>query len=57
MLVEPTTFTVVQFDPPTLTVAPVTKFVPVIVMLVPPEPDPLTGLTVVTVGDGGAVAV
>jgi len=35
---------------PNSTVAPVTKFVPVIVTAVPPAADPLFGLTLLTVG-------
>jgi hypothetical protein len=37
--------------PPNVTVAPVAKFVPVIVTAVPPSVDPLFGLTLVTVGE------
>src|SRR6202030_1480674 len=36
--------------PPNVTVAPDTKFVPVIVTAVPPDVDPLFGLTLLTVG-------
>ena len=38
--------------PPTLTVAPATKFVPVIVIGVPPTVDPVAGDTFVTAGAG-----
>ena len=48
-----TTTTFVADALPNFTVAPATKFVPVIVTAVPPEVDPLLGLTPVTVG--GAV--
>jgi hypothetical protein len=45
-----TTTTFVAAVPPNVTVAPVAKFVPVIVTAVPPAVDPLFGLTLVTVG-------
>ena len=45
-----TTATFVAAAPPNVTVAPVAKFVPVIVTAVPPVVDPLFGLTLVTVG-------
>ena len=45
-----TTTTFVAAAPPNVTVAPLTKFVPVIVTAVPPAVDPLFGLTLVTVG-------
>ena len=45
-----TTTTLVAEVPPNVTVAPVAKFVPVIVTAVPPSVDPLFGLTLVTVG-------
>jgi len=45
-----TTTTVVAAVPPNVTVAPLAKFVPVIVTPVPPAVDPLFGLTPVTVG-------
>ena len=45
-----TTTTLVAAVPPNVTVAPVTKFVPVIVTAVPPPVDPLFGLTLLTVG-------
>jgi hypothetical protein len=48
-----TTTTFVAALLPNFTVAPATKFVPVIVTAVPPEVDPLFGLMLVTVG--GAV--
>jgi hypothetical protein len=45
-----TTTTLVAATPPKVTVAPVAKFVPVIVTAVPPAVGPLFGLTLVTVG-------
>ena len=45
-----TTTTLVAAAVPNVTVAPVTKFVPVIVAAVPPAVDPLFGLTLLTVG-------
>jgi hypothetical protein len=45
-----TTFTLVAAVPPNVTVAPVTKFVPVIVTAVPPAVVPLFGETPPTVG-------
>src|SRR5277367_1942575 len=45
-----TTVTPVAAVLPKVTVAPAAKFVPVIVTDVPPEVDPLFGLTLVTVG-------
>ena len=45
-----TTTTLVAAAPPNVTVAPATKFVPVIVTAVPPAVDPLFGLTLLTVG-------
>jgi hypothetical protein len=47
-----TTDTLVAAAPPTLTVAPDTKFVPVIVIDVPPAIGPELGDTVVIVGSG-----
>jgi hypothetical protein len=44
------TTTLVAAVPPNVTVAPVAKFVPVIVTAVPPAVVPLFGLTLVTVG-------
>ena len=44
------TFTPVHADPPTATVAPAAKFVPVIVIAVPPAVEPDAGTTPVTVG-------
>ena len=41
--VAETTETLVQAMPPTVTVAPETKFVPVIVIDVPPAVEPLVG--------------
>jgi hypothetical protein len=48
-----TTGTPITATPPTLTVEPMTKFVPVITIAVTPLVTPLVGLTAVTVG--GAV--
>jgi hypothetical protein len=45
-----TTTTFVAAALPNVTVAPATKFVPVIVTAVPPAVDPLFGLTLLTVG-------
>jgi hypothetical protein len=45
-----TTTTLVAAAAPNVTVAPETKFVPVIVTAVPPAVDPLFGLTLLTVG-------
>jgi hypothetical protein len=45
-----TTTTLVAAVLPNVTVAPVAKFVPVIVTAVPPAVDPLLGLTLLTVG-------
>jgi len=45
-----TTTTLVAAALPNVTVAPATKFVPVIVTAVPPAVDPLFGLTLLTVG-------
>jgi hypothetical protein len=45
-----TTATFVAAVLPNVTVAPVAKFVPVIVTAVPPPVDPLFGLTLLTVG-------
>ena len=45
-----TTTTLVAAALPNVTVAPVTKLVPVIVTAVPPPVDPLLGLTLLTVG-------
>jgi hypothetical protein len=44
-----TTTTFVAAALPNVTVAPATKFVPVIVTAVPPAVDPLFGLTLLTV--------
>jgi hypothetical protein len=46
-----TTTTFVAAALPNFTVAPETKFVPVIVTAVPPAVDPVFGLTLLTVGD------
>ena len=45
-----TTATLVAAAAPNVTVAPVAKFVPVIVTAVPPAVEPLFGDTLVTVG-------
>jgi hypothetical protein len=45
-----TTVTFVAADEPNVTVAPLAKFVPVIVTDVPPAVGPLLGLRLVTVG-------
>jgi hypothetical protein len=50
MLVLLTTTTLVAAALPNVTVAPVAKFVPVIVTDVPPDVDPLFGLMLATVG-------
>ena len=50
--VAETTVTLVQAEPPTVTVEPLAKFVPVIVIDVPPAVDPDVGDTAVTVGAG-----
>jgi len=50
MLVPLTTTTFVAAVLPNFTVAPVAKFVPVIVTAVPPATGPLFGLTLLTVG-------
>jgi len=52
IVVLPLTLTPVAAVPPTVTVAPVTKLVPVIVMPVPPAVDPVAGVTFVTAGAG-----
>jgi hypothetical protein len=51
-----TTTTFVAPAPPNVTVAPVAKFVPVMVTPVPPAAGPLLGLTLVTVGAGNELA-
>jgi hypothetical protein len=53
MLVEEFTTTAVAGLPPTLTVAPAVKFVPVRVITVPPATGPSVGATLVKVGAGG----
>jgi hypothetical protein len=50
MVVLFTTTTFVAAVLPNFTVAPDAKFVPVIVTAVPPEVEPLFGLTLLTVG-------
>src|SRR5712692_9815439 len=52
-----TTTTFVAPVPPNVAVAPVTKFVPVMVTAVPPAAAPLLGLTLVTVGADADVYV
>ena len=51
-----TTTTLVAAVPPNVTVAPLAKFVPVIVTAVPPDVGPLLGLTPLTVGTGPEAA-
>jgi hypothetical protein len=51
-----TTTTLVAAAPPNVTVAPLAKFVPVIVTAVPPASGPLFGLTLLTVGVGPVAA-
>jgi hypothetical protein len=51
MVVLLTTTTLLAAVPPNVTVAPLAKFVPVIVTAVPPDTGPLFGDTLVTVGD------
>ena len=51
MVVVEVTFSAVAATPPTVTlVVPATKFVPVIVISVPPRVEPLVGVTAVIVG-------
>ena len=50
--VEPTKVTPVADAPPMVTVAPLTKFVPVVVTAVLPAGEPPIGLIAVTVGAG-----
>ena len=50
------TETIVAAVEPNVTVAPVTKFVPVMLTEVPPDVDPLLGLTLLTVGAGAETA-
>jgi hypothetical protein len=56
MEVAPTTVTPVADTPPTFTVAPVAKFVPVIVTDVPPAIWPVVGAMLATVGAGSGGA-
>ena len=51
-----TTTTLVAATPPNVTVAPATKFVPVMVTAVPPAVVPLAGVTLLTVGTGPETA-
>ena len=53
MTVEETTTTLVAVTPPTVTVDAPERFVPVIVIAVPPNVDPDVGETEDTVGAGG----
>ena len=50
IVVELVTLTPVAATPPIVTVAPETKFVPVIVIAVPPDVEPKAGETPVTTG-------
>ena len=50
MVVPFTTTTLVAAVPPNVTIAPVAKFVPVMVTAVPPPVDPVFGETLLTVG-------
>ena len=52
-----TTTTLVAASPPTFTVAPAIKLVPVMVIGVPPLEEPDAGLTVVIVGAAGMLPV
>ena len=54
MLVELTTVKLTAVPPMVTEVAPA-KSVPVMVMLVPPAPDPVEGETLITVGADGIV--
>ena len=56
MLVELTTVKLTAVPPMVTEVAPA-KSVPVMVILVPPAPDPVEGETLVTEGAGGIVLV
>jgi hypothetical protein len=57
IVVELTTVTPVAETPPSVSVAPVTKFVPVTVTKVPPASGPQFGLTEVMRGLGPSVGV
>ena len=50
MLVAETTWTLVAATPPTFTLVAPVRFVPVIVIAVPPRVEPLVGVTAVIVG-------
>ena len=52
MLVAETTTTLVAATPPTVTLLAPVRFVPVIVIAVPPRVEPLVGVTAVIVGAG-----
>ena len=54
--VAETTVTLVHAEPPTVTVEPLPKFVPVIVIAEPPAVEPDVGDTDVTVGGGTGAA-
>jgi hypothetical protein len=56
MLVGETTTTLVAATPPTVTLDAPVRFVPVIVIAVPPNVDPDVGETEDTVGAGGGGA-
>ena len=53
--VAETTLTLVHAEPPTVTVEPLAKFVPVIVIAVPPAVEPDVGDTAVTAGTGAGL--
>ena len=57
MVVEFVKLGLVQVFPPTVAVIPDIKFVPVMVMVVPPVSLPTAGETEVTVGAGGFTAM
>ena len=57
IVVALTTLTPVAALPPTVTVAPAAKFVPVIVTAVPPAVGPDAGATPLTAGAGPAAAL
>ena len=52
MVVVEVTFSAVAAIPPTLTLVAPVRFVPVIVISVPPRVEPLVGVTAVIVGAG-----
>ena len=57
MVVASTTTTLVASAPPTVTVGPAVKFVPVIVISVPPDVGPVEGVTLSIVGVVGVAGV